>query len=92
LRRLPEIRRLLLRDVQAAFDGDPAASNLDEVVLAYPGLLAVSVYRIAHAPLRSGRPDDGAYHDGVGAFEDRVRYHPGAKIGAAFSSIMPPVW
>jgi len=33
----------------AAFDGDPAASNLDEVVLAYPGLLAVSVYRIAHA-------------------------------------------
>ena len=56
LRRLPEIRRLLLRDVQAAFDGDPAASNLDEVVLAYPGLLAVSVYRIAHALYDLGVP------------------------------------
>jgi len=49
LRRLPEIRSLLIRDVQAAFDGDPAATNLDEVILAYPGVLAVSVYRIAHA-------------------------------------------
>ena len=37
LSRLPDIRRLLLTDVQAAFDGDPAATNLDEVVLAYPG-------------------------------------------------------
>src|ERR1700677_1592124 len=47
LGRLPEIRALLVRDVQAAYDGDPAASNLDEVILAYPGGLAVSVYRIA---------------------------------------------
>src|SRR5258708_3842205 len=44
LRRLPEIRGLLIRDVQAAFDGDPAALNLDEIILAYPGVLAVSVY------------------------------------------------
>src|SRR6202051_2495291 len=56
LRRLPEIRRLLLRDVQAAFDGDPAASSLDEVVLAYPRLLAVSVYRIAPALYDPGAP------------------------------------
>ena len=42
LRRLPEIRSLLMRDVQAAFDGDPAATNLDEVILAYPGVLAVA--------------------------------------------------
>src|SRR3984957_6098563 len=39
LGRLPEIRSMLIRDVQAAFDGDPAASNLDEVILAYPGVL-----------------------------------------------------
>jgi len=44
LGRRPEIRSLLIRDVQAAFDGDPAATNLDEVILAYPGVLAVSVY------------------------------------------------
>ena len=74
LRRLPEIRGLLIRDVQAAFDGDPAALNLDEIILAYPGVLAVSVYRIAHALVRSGRADDGAHHDGVGAFEDRLRH------------------
>ena len=42
LQRLPEIRGLLIRDVQAAFDGDPAALNLDEIILAYPGVLAVS--------------------------------------------------
>ena len=42
--------------MQAAYDGDPAATNLDEVVLAYPGLLAVSVYRIAHALYDLGVP------------------------------------
>ena len=47
---------LLIRDIQAAFDGDPAATNLDEVVLAYPGVLAVSVYRIAHALYDLGVP------------------------------------
>jgi hypothetical protein len=56
LGRLPEIRSLLIRDVQAAFDGDPAATNLDEVILAYPGVLAVSVYRIAHALYDLGVP------------------------------------
>jgi len=49
LHRLPQIRALLIRDVQAAFDGDPAALNLDEIILAYPGVLAVSVYRISQA-------------------------------------------
>jgi serine O-acetyltransferase len=39
---LPDVRRLLVRDVQAAFDGDPAATNLDEIILAYPGVWAHS--------------------------------------------------
>src|SRR3982074_1474553 len=56
LGRLPEIRSLLIRDVQAAFDGDPAATNLDEVILAYPGVLAGSVYRTAHALHGLGAP------------------------------------
>ena len=44
LERLPELRKLLALDVRAAFDGDPACKSLDEVILCYPGLEAVSVY------------------------------------------------
>lgn len=84
LARLPELRRTLLSDVQAAFDGDPAASNLDEVILAYPGLLAVTVYRVAHELYLMGVPlmprimSEWA-HTNTGA-----DIHPGAEIGASF--------
>ena len=84
LRRLPEIRQLLLRDVQAAFDGDPAATNLDEVVLAYPGLLAVSVYRIAHALYDLGVPMMARIMTEWAHSKTGCDIHPGAKIGAAF--------
>jgi serine O-acetyltransferase len=84
LRRLPDIRKLLLRDVQAAFDGDPAASNLDEVVLAYPGLLAVSVYRIAHALYDLGVPMMARIMTEWAHSKTGCDIHPGAKIGAAF--------
>jgi serine O-acetyltransferase len=84
LGRLPEIRRLLLRDVQAAFDGDPAASSLDEVVLAYPGLLAVSVYRIAHALYDLGVPMMARIMTEWAHSKTGCDIHPGAKIGAAF--------
>jgi serine O-acetyltransferase len=84
LRRLPEIRKLLLRDVQAAFDGDPAATNLDEVVLAYPGLLAVSVYRIAHALYDLGVPMMARIMTEWAHSRTGCDIHPGANIGAAF--------
>jgi serine O-acetyltransferase len=84
LRRLPEIRQLLLRDVQAAFDGDPAATNLDEVVLAYPGLLAVSVYRIAHALYDLGVPMMARIMTEWAHSKTGCDIHPGAKIGPAF--------
>jgi serine O-acetyltransferase len=45
---LPALRATLATDVQAAFDGDPAAANTDEIIFSYPGLFAISVYRIAH--------------------------------------------
>lgn len=45
---LPNIQELLFKDVQAAFDGDPAAQSKQEIILAYPGLFAIFVYRIAH--------------------------------------------
>ncbi len=84
LQRLPEIRARLLLDVQAAWDGDPAATGLDEVILAYPGLLAVTVYRIAHelhalkVPLMPRIMTEWA-HTQTGA-----DIHPGAEIAPRF--------
>ncbi|MFM7868229.1 MAG: serine O-acetyltransferase, partial [Planctomycetaceae bacterium] len=48
LRRLPGLHALLMSDVNAAFDKDPAARTRDEIVLCYPGIQAISVYRLAH--------------------------------------------
>jgi serine O-acetyltransferase len=84
LRRLPEIRSLLIRDVQAAFDGDPAATNLDEVILAYPGVLAVSVYRIAHALYDLGVPMMARIMTEWAHSKTGADIHPGASIGPAF--------
>ena len=52
--RLPEIRRMLSLDVQAAYDGDPAATHTDEAVICYPGIYAITVHRIAHSFTNSG--------------------------------------
>ena len=46
--RLPELQELLLKDVQAGFDGDPAAKSKEEIIFCYPGFFAIFVYRIAH--------------------------------------------
>jgi serine O-acetyltransferase len=82
--RLPEIRALLIRDVQAAYDGDPAALNLDEIILAYPGVLAVSVYRIAHALYDLGVPMMARIMTEWAHSKTGCDIHPGATIGAAF--------
>lgn len=84
LQGLPNVRRVLVEDVQAAFDGDPAATNLDEIILAYPGLLAISVYRLAHELHLLGvqlmpRIMTEWAHAKTGA-----DIHPGARIGASF--------
>ena len=46
--RLPHIRRLLESDIQAAYEGDPAARSIDEVLVCYPGITAITYYRLAH--------------------------------------------
>ncbi|HEY2144468.1 MAG TPA: serine O-acetyltransferase [Steroidobacteraceae bacterium] len=84
LRRLPVIRDMLIRDVQAAFDGDPAALNLDEIILSYPGVLAVSVYRIAHALYDLGVPMMARIMTEWAHSKTGCDIHPGATIGAAF--------
>jgi serine O-acetyltransferase len=82
--RLPKLRQNLLLDVQAAYDGDPAASNLAEIVFAYPGLVAVTIYRIAHelhllrVPLLPRIMTEHA-HSTTG-----IDIHPGARIGQSF--------
>ena len=61
-RQIPELRAIVQTDVQAAFDGDPAATSKDEVIFCYPGLFAITVYRLAHilytlqVPLSVRRP------------------------------------
>ena len=84
LSRLPALRAQLIEDLQAAYDGDPAAQHLDEIVLAYPGFLAVTVYRVAHelhvlgVPLMPRILSEWA-HARTGA-----DIHPAAQIGRRF--------
>jgi serine O-acetyltransferase len=84
LRQLPQIRALLIGDVQAAFDGDPAALNIDEIILSYPGVLAVSVYRIAHTLYQLGVPMMARIMTEWAHSKTGCDIHPGATIGAAF--------
>lgn len=81
---LPQIRDQLMGDVQAAFDGDPAATSLDEIILAYPGMLAVSVYRIAHALHVLGVPLMPRIMTEWAHSRTGCDIHPAAEIGAAF--------
>ncbi len=81
---LPALRATLLDDVQAAYDGDPAATNLDEIILAYPGLLAVTVYRIAHELHEMGVPLMPRIMTEWAHQKTGADIHPGANIGRSF--------
>lgn len=81
---LPNIQRVLLTDVQALFDGDPAAGSKEEVIFAYPGLYAIFVYRIAHVLFEQKVPIiprimTELAHSGTG-----IDIGAGAKIGEYF--------
>jgi len=81
---LPEIRGLLGKDVLAAFDSDPAASGIDEIVACYPGLYGIAVYRVANRLLAEGaevipRMLTEHAHSRTG-----IDIHPGATIGESF--------
>jgi serine O-acetyltransferase len=81
---VPQLREALALDAQAAYDGDPAAKSIDEVIYCYPGFYAVTVYRVAHQLHRLGVPlmprimTEHA-HSTTGA-----DIHPGAQIGKSF--------
>jgi serine O-acetyltransferase len=84
LESIPDIRALLAEDVQAGYDGDPAALNLDEVIMAYPGLLAISVYRVAHLLYDLGVPIMPRIMTEWAHSKSGIDIHPGARIGRYF--------
>ncbi len=84
LDQLPDIRRLLAMDVQAAFEGDPACRSVDEVIFCYPGLEAVTVYRIAHELYQAGVPFIPRMMAEWAHRRTGIDIHPGATIGDHF--------
>ena len=84
LERLPEVSDLVSADVEAAFDGDPAATGPAEIILAYPGLKAVFTYRIAHELHGLGVPLIPRVMTEFAHNETGIDIHPGARIGRSF--------
>ncbi len=84
LRRLPDLRQQLELDVQAAFEGDPAAKGYHEVIFCYPGLEAVTVYRIAHELLLLAVPLIPRMMTEHAHSRTGIDIHPGARIGHSF--------
>jgi serine O-acetyltransferase len=81
---LSAIRAMLALDAQAAFDGDPAARSVDEVILCYPGFRAILVHRLAHALHRAGVPLIPRMMAEAVHSETGIDIHPGAEIGRGF--------
>lgn len=84
LKKIPQIRERLRKDVRAAFEGDPAAKSLDEIIVSYPGIEAIAIHRVAHelyalnVPLIPRIMSEHA-HSATG-----IDIHPGAVIGESF--------
>nr|WP_260524840.1 serine O-acetyltransferase EpsC [Pseudomonas sp. MWU16-30317] len=81
---LPGLRRLLDSDVLAAYHGDPAARSVDEVLLCYPGILAVIHHRVAHHLYRAGLPLLARISSEIAHSSTGIDIHPGAQIGGSF--------
>lgn len=84
LRRLPDLRALLDEDVRAAWSHDPAAESLEEVVFSYPGVLAVTAYRVAHALHGFGVPMIPRILTEHAHGCTGIDLHPAARIGRRF--------
>lgn len=81
---LPQIKTLLESDVAAAYRGDPAAKNLDEVLFCYPGITAITYHRIAHSLYGLGSPLLARIIAELGHSLTGIDIHPGASIGNSF--------
>jgi serine O-acetyltransferase len=81
---LPDIRAMLAKDVLAAFEQDPAASGIDEIVACYPGLYAIAIYRVAHRLRALGAEVVPRMLTEYAHSRTGIDIHPGATIGASF--------
>ncbi len=84
LRKIPTLRINLAKDVQAAYDGDPAAKSLDEIIFSYPGLAAIATYRLAHELQIQGVPLLPRIMTEQAHSVTGIDIHPGARIGEYF--------
>jgi serine O-acetyltransferase len=83
-KRLPRIRTLLESDIQAAYEGDPAARSIDEVLVCYPGVTAITHYRVAHELHGLGAPLIARMISEIAHSATGIEIHPGACIGGSF--------
>ena len=84
LEALPDLSRALQRDVQAAYDGDPAAKSHMEIVMSYPGLHAIAIHRLAHQLYLREVPLIPRVMSELAHSRTGIDIHPGARIGEAF--------
>jgi serine O-acetyltransferase len=84
MRELPRLRILLAKDVRAAFGGDPAAKGYDEIIFSYPGLFAITVYRVAHELYKQGVSLIPRIMTEYAHSKTGIDIHPGAQIGESF--------
>jgi serine O-acetyltransferase len=84
LESIPSIRRMLAKDIQAAFDGDPAAHCIDEIILSYPAVYAITAYRAAHELNEMGVPLLPRMLTELAHSRTGIDMHPGAQIGESF--------
>ncbi|HEX3482012.1 MAG TPA: hypothetical protein VHT91_43660 [Kofleriaceae bacterium] len=84
LGRIPELRRQVRLDLHAAYECDPAATGVDEILLCYPGTYAITVYRMAHVLLREGALVIPRIMTELAHRRTGIDIHPGADIGASF--------
>ena len=84
LKCLPKLETLLEEDVRAAYDGDPAAKSYHEIVFCYPGIEAITIYRMAHELLLLGVPLIPRMMTEYAHMKTGIDIHPGATIGKAF--------
>ena len=81
---LPTVRKLLDSDIQAAFEGDPAARSPDEVLVCYPGITAIIHHRLAHILYQLGAPLVSRVISEIAHSATGIDIHPGAQIGESF--------
>lgn len=84
LESIPDVRRMLAKDIQAAYEGDPAAQCIDEIILSYPAVYAITAYRVAHELHKLNVPLLPRMLTELAHSRTGIDIHPGAEIGESF--------